>query len=244
MYLEPQNKVEDRSLGQKVIAIQRTNQKPIPKIIKFIENPESEFSLPGKCSLYNHDCLHVILHQGLNLSGEAYVVGFCMGSDLDPNWIHLFVFNIFSRYLYPKEYRFCSKHFVNFWAGFDYARSLTERNINRLSFQVLAEYEVEDIRSLLEIEPQELEKIKLNMKPRKNNLGETFKWLSSLLGILGGFILALNLKVSPYGFLILATSSFSMLISSYINQDKGLIFYSLSIFLFVDLLGIYRWIIN
>lgn len=249
MYLKQQNQVEDRSLGAKVKEIQRTNKKPIPKIIRFIENPSGKFSLPGKCSLYNHDCLHLILHQGFSLPGEAYVIGFCMGSDIDTNWLHLFIFKIFSRYLYPREYQFDSHHFPDFSAGFNYARSLTQRNINRLNFEVLAEYEVEEIRSLLEINLQELEKNQhFSMKPKRNsnkyNLGEIFKWASSMLGILGGFLLALNLKVSPYGFLILATSSFSMLVSSCINKDKGLIFYSLSIFLFVDLLGIYRWIIN
>jgi hypothetical protein len=66
---------------------------------------------------------------------------------------------------------------------------------------------------------------------------------SSCFAILGGILLALKLNISGYGFLFLAVSSFQMLLSSILLKDKSMIFYSGSIFLFVDCLGIYRWLL-
>ena len=75
-------------------------------------------------------------------------------------------------------------------------------------------------------------------------LAEKIKWSSSLFALVGGFILALNLAISAYGFILLALSSLQLLISSLIQRDTSLIFYSGSLFFGVDLLAIYRWLIN
>lgn len=244
MYFEKGSKIEDLNLGQRVQVIKSFDCKSIPKIVRFFENPGSKFSLPGRCWLYDHDAWHVILDKDLDLFGEGYVIGFCMGSDRDTKWFHILIYKILSSYIYPKEYKFSLPHFVEFDAGFNYARNLEKKNLNQFDFLGFAEYDVNEVRKLLGIELSKLCLNKYDMKPQKKNLGEIFKWVSSLFGILGGFMLAVNLEFSPYGFIFLAGSSFSMLISSCINRDKGLIFYSLSIFLGVDLVGIYRWIIQ
>ncbi|KAM3105491.1 hypothetical protein, partial [Phormidesmis sp. 146-33] len=45
-------------------------------------------------------------------------------------------------------------------------------------------------------------------------------------------------------FIFLACSSSQMLLSSILRKDQSMIFYSASLFLFVDCLGVYRWIFN
>ena len=80
-------------------------------------------------------------------------------------------------------------------------------------------------------------------KASKYKLAQLLKISSSCFAIVGGILLALKLNISGYGFLFLATSSFQMLLSNILLKDKSMIFYAASIFLFVDCLGIYRWLL-
>ena len=66
---------------------------------------------------------------------------------------------------------------------------------------------------------------------------------SSLFAIFGGVILALKLDISGYGFLFLAMSSSQLLLASILLRDKSMIFYAASIFVFVDSLGVYIWLL-
>ncbi len=67
---------------------------------------------------------------------------------------------------------------------------------------------------------------------------------STLFAIAGGLLLALNIEASRYGFLLLAGSSSQMLMASLLRRDRNMIFYSLSLFLCVDCLGILRWVLS
>ena len=67
---------------------------------------------------------------------------------------------------------------------------------------------------------------------------------SSACAVTGGIVLASNTEISRYGFLFLALSSSQMLTSSVIVRNTSLITYSASLFIFVDCLGIYRWIVR
>ena len=67
---------------------------------------------------------------------------------------------------------------------------------------------------------------------------------SSACAVAGGTMLASNVEISRYGFILLALSSSQMLTSSIIVRNTSLIIYSASIFVFVDCLGIYRWILR
>jgi hypothetical protein len=79
----------------------------------------------------------------------------------------------------------------------------------------------------------------------KDKLAKTLQLTSSACAIAGGVMLAANLtNVSKYGFIFLALSSSQMLISSLLVKDIRMIIYSGSLFLFVDCLGIYRWIFS
>lgn len=57
-------------------------------------------------------------------------------------------------------------------------------------------------------------------------------------------MLASNTEISRYGFILLALSSSQMLASSTMVRNKSLMVYSASIFIFVDCLGIYRWVLQ
>lgn len=75
-------------------------------------------------------------------------------------------------------------------------------------------------------------------------MANQLKWFSSLFAILGGVLIASNTEVTRYGFLFLALSSSQLLIASILKKDQAMIVYSASVFIFVDSLGIYRWLLN
>ena len=70
------------------------------------------------------------------------------------------------------------------------------------------------------------------------------KLSSSICALLGGSLVASNTPLSRYAFLLLVLSSSQLLISSILEQDTLLIFYAGSVFVFVDCLGVYRWLLN
>ena len=96
----------------------------IPWTVRFLENPRSFFALPGKISLYNHDCLHALLNRKTTLQDEAFLIGFCMGNDPQTQFFHIWIFKFFCQYLYPKSYRFNDQDFFYFDLGFAYGKSL------------------------------------------------------------------------------------------------------------------------
>ena len=77
----------------------------------------------------------------------------------------------------------------------------------------------------------------------KNTFISILKLSSSFFAIVGGILLALKIDISGYGFLFLAMSSSQMLLANILLLDKSMIFYAGSIFIFVDCLGVYRWLL-
>ena len=84
------------------------------------------------------------------------------------------------------------------------------------------------------------------MKSRliQNHNINNLKIVSSSLALIGGVLLANNIEISKYGFIFLAASSSSMSLAGYLSKDNYLLIYSLVIFLFVDCLGVYNWVIK
>ncbi|MBD2663506.1 hypothetical protein B6N60_03400 [Richelia sinica FACHB-800] len=70
------------------------------------------------------------------------------------------------------------------------------------------------------------------------------KWSSSTCALIGGILLASKISISGYGFIFLAMSSSQLLVASILLKDKSMIFYSASVFIFVDCLGVYRWVLS
>jgi len=69
------------------------------------------------------------------------------------------------------------------------------------------------------------------------------RFSSCLCAVLGGLLLASNSHLSGYGFIFLALSSSQLLAASSLMRDRTMMVYSGSLFVFVDCLGIYRWLL-
>jgi hypothetical protein len=78
----------------------------------------------------------------------------------------------------------------------------------------------------------------------RKNLIHYLKWVSCFFAVIGGVLLASKTTISGYGFIFLALSSSHMLVASCLTGDKSMICYSGAIFLFVDCLGVYRWLLS
>lgn len=82
---------------------------------------------------------------------------------------------------------------------------------------------------------------RVSTKPKA--LIKYLKWASCCFAVLGGVLLAANTPASGYGFIFLALSSSHMLLASWLTEDKSMICYSGAVFMFVDCLGVYRWVV-
>lgn len=76
------------------------------------------------------------------------------------------------------------------------------------------------------------------------NISRYLKRASCICAIAGGVVLASNTPISGYGFLFLFLSSGQLLIASWRERDREMIRYAASLFIFVDCLGVYRWILK
>ncbi len=68
------------------------------------------------------------------------------------------------------------------------------------------------------------------------------RWVGTIAGICGGVLIALNIAISKYAFLIFLVSSISWLIQGYKNKDNALVLLNI-VFIVIDLIGVYRWLI-
>ncbi|NCJ06805.1 hypothetical protein GS597_09845 [Synechococcales cyanobacterium C] len=67
---------------------------------------------------------------------------------------------------------------------------------------------------------------------------------SSFFALLGGVLLASNTEFSGYGFLFLSLSSGQLILASLQEKDRILLIYAASLFIFVDCMGVYRWLLS
>lgn len=132
-------------------------QDNIPWIVWLLENPQSWVALPGKITLYNHDCLHILLAKGFDLAEEAFVIGFTMGNDPATNWLHLLIFKLFSRLFYPANYRFNANHLKLFDLGFNCGKKIAFKNLNRIDFKQLENKTIAELRAFCGIELEMLQ---------------------------------------------------------------------------------------
>jgi hypothetical protein len=78
----------------------------------------------------------------------------------------------------------------------------------------------------------------------QNGLAKKLQWSSSACAVAGGVILASNTNISGYGFIFLALSSSQLLASSVLTKNQSLMVYAGSLFVFVDCLGMFRWLVK
>ncbi|WP_419811387.1 hypothetical protein [Bacterioplanoides sp.] len=90
-------------------------QESIPFLVQLVENPK--FNLPGidifsgSTNLETHDYIHILLGRGVLPKDEAFVLGFTMGSTNRVGSVEESLYGLFSKYLYPKHYRFSDEDF-------------------------------------------------------------------------------------------------------------------------------------
>ena len=84
----------------------------------------------------------------------------------------------------------------------------------------------------------------LNTELINRSFAKKLQASSSVCAVAGGIILASNTDVSSYGFFFLALSSSQMLVSAFLQQNTSIMIYAGSLFIFVDCLGIYRWVLK
>ncbi len=67
---------------------------------------------------------------------------------------------------------------------------------------------------------------------------------ATLLTALGGLMVASNTAVTRYGFLVWFLSSPQLALANYLDRNLSGFVYAITLFLFVDLLGVCRWIFH
>jgi len=118
----------------------------IPWIVRLLENSSSPLALPGHISLFNHDCLHILLARDRSRESEAYVIGFTMGNDIRCNRIHLWLFKLFALFVYPPKYRLRWSDLEEFDRGVIEGQTLEVKNLNSIDFGKLQDYSVTELR--------------------------------------------------------------------------------------------------
>ncbi|MEH1828451.1 MAG: hypothetical protein V7L22_24460 [Nostoc sp.] len=131
------------------------DKQKIPFVIWLLENPNSLLALPGKINLRHHDYIHILLGRGISPQDEAFVIGFTMGNDLKTNQLHLFIYQLFAKFIYPDPYKFSKLDFMNFNLGFIYGRKIKTKQINEINFERYQNESIGFLRDLFGINTDE-----------------------------------------------------------------------------------------
>ena len=138
-------------------------QSDIPFVIRLFENPSSPMALPGKISLHNHDCLHILFGLGVTPQQEAFLIGFTMGNDDQTKSWHIKLFKFLSRFIYPLNYKFNLEELRIFDLGFEYGKKFKYRNLNLIDFKQFYELTIKELRELFGVNRNQcLEVIDIN----------------------------------------------------------------------------------
>ncbi|MBN3961843.1 hypothetical protein [Nostoc sp. NMS8] len=132
----------------------------MPFVIWLLENPNSLLALPGKINLRHHDYIHILLGRGISPQDEAFVIGFTMGNDLKTNQLHLFIYKLFAKFIYPDPYKFSKLDFMNFNLGFLYGKKIKTKQINEIDFKMYQNENVGLLRELFGINTDEIKLIR------------------------------------------------------------------------------------
>jgi hypothetical protein len=77
---------------------------------------------------------------------------------------------------------------------------------------------------------------------QQQKLFTIIEWTGSLIGVSAAILLALNIPISAWAYVFYLLSSILLLIWSVREQAHGLAFQNF-VFIAINLLGIYRWLI-
>ena len=124
----------------------------VPLIIKLVENPKYDIGLfAGNVSLYNHDCIHLLLGRGLRVKDEAFVIGFTMGSTKKMWRWRRNLYMFCAKYLFPKGYKFGEEERFIFNMGV-MAGSQCSSDLSKADCSKLKNFKIDYARKLLDID--------------------------------------------------------------------------------------------
>jgi hypothetical protein len=127
-------------------------QADVPWQIWLLENPDSPIALPGAITLFNHDCLHILLDRcGFSNDDEAFIIGFTMGNDWQTQGCHIVIFKVLSLTFYPKKYCFTWVQMRSFDLGYKLGRKHVIKNLNHLNFEPYLDKSISEVRYLLHL---------------------------------------------------------------------------------------------
>lgn len=115
------------------------NQQDIPLIVQFFENPKYDIyrfnKLKGSIDLFNHDILHILLNQKMDLKGEAFVIGYTMGNTKSNSHFEILSYKFASSVLFPKSFRFNKNDLKYFDKGYHLGSENKKSNIHKINFK-------------------------------------------------------------------------------------------------------------
>lgn len=68
------------------------------------------------------------------------------------------------------------------------------------------------------------------------------KWFGTVTGLVGALILALNIPISGWGWVLFCVSSFAWTVAGTVMREPSIALLQAG-FLVVDLIGVWRWLI-
>jgi hypothetical protein len=74
------------------------------------------------------------------------------------------------------------------------------------------------------------------------NILTVIKWVGTFSGIAGSLLVALNISISGYGFILFTISSISWGVAAWIMKETSLLMLQ-SVFFVVNIIGISRWLL-
>ena len=124
----------------------------VPLIIKLVENPKYDIGLfAGNVSLYNHDCIHLLLGRGLRVKDEAFVIGFTMGTTKKMWRWRRNLYMFCAKYLFPEGYSFGEEERFIFNMGV-MAGSQCSADLSKVDCSKLKNFKINYVRKLLDID--------------------------------------------------------------------------------------------
>lgn len=147
------------TLGEVKSSLPGAKQQDINIIVRLLENPKSPIALKGAVTLERHDCIHILLGRGLLNQDEAFVIGFTMGTSKNISRLEEFIFKTVSVYLYPKQYRFNSKHMMVYKFALEEGKKIPIDKIFEFPFEKYYNWKLGQLREKLKINSDYLRKI-------------------------------------------------------------------------------------
>lgn len=131
-------------------------QQQIPLIIQVVENPRFALAglniFNGQTDLKTHDYIYLILGRGVLPKDEAFVLGFTMGSTNRMSAIEEHLYGLFSRFLYPRDYRFTEEDFQVYKNAVRLACVSGCSPLDSVNYETLLDLPLGDVRQRLHIE--------------------------------------------------------------------------------------------